>query len=187
MFEWNIMHHPRLDEACVDIDGVLCLDPSEDENDDGVNYIAFITNARPLIIPSSKIKHIVTSRLEKYRPQTEEWLRRNGVQYQHLHMLDLPTAEERRRLKMHHKFKADVYSGDREARLFIESEAEQAREIMLATNKPVYCTADNVLYAPGENLPKFIYTARSSSLSLLQRGRRKLKRLSNIFSLNRNP
>ncbi len=187
MFEWNIMHHPRLDEACVDIDGVLCVDPDEEENDDGQKYLNFIRNARPLVIPSTKIKHIVTSRLEKYREPTQEWLDRNGVQYQNLHMLDLPTAEERRRLKMHHKFKAAIYSSDREASLFIESETEQAKEIMLATNKVVFCTADSTLYAPGTTLPPAILKAKITSFDLLKRAERKLRRhLGGIFSLKRS-
>lgn len=47
-------------------------------------------------LPSHPIKALVTSRLEKYRPETEEWLRRHGVVYEQLIMLDLPSAAERR-------------------------------------------------------------------------------------------
>ena len=150
VFEWNIMHHPFLKDACLDIDGVLCVDPTQDENDDGPNYLGFLGNTRPLFIPSVKVAHLVTSRLEKYRPQTEEWLKRHGVQYGQLHMLDLPSAEERRRLKIHHKFKAEVYAAQPLARLFIESEKAQAVEIMALSNKPVYCIETNRMYRPGE-------------------------------------
>ncbi|MFW8584407.1 phosphoribosyltransferase [Rhizobium beringeri] len=38
LFQWNFMHHGLLSKACVDIDGVLCLDPTEAENDDGPTY-----------------------------------------------------------------------------------------------------------------------------------------------------
>ena len=41
MFEWNYMHHPLLKNTCVDIDGVLCRNPTEEENDDGEKYIYF--------------------------------------------------------------------------------------------------------------------------------------------------
>lgn len=149
MFEWNIMHHPFMAQACLDIDGVLCVDPTQEENDDGPNYLQFLSSTRPLFIPSIKVAHLVTSRLEKYRAQTEEWLQRHGVQYEQLHMLDLPSAEERRRLNMHHKFKAEVYAREPRARLFIESEASQALEIMKATRKPVYCIETNEMYQPG--------------------------------------
>ncbi|MDX5515714.1 phosphoribosyltransferase family protein [Stenotrophomonas sp. RG-453] len=183
MFEWNIMHHPRLSEACLDIDGVLCVDPGEDENDDGRNYLHFVQNARPLIIPTTQVKHLVTSRLEKYRKPTEEWLSRNGVRYRTLHMLDLPTAEERRRLNMHHKFKASIYGSDPEATLFIESEPEQAKEIMLATGKPVYCTGDNLLYTPQMSIRSTTAKVRHFSSSLIRRSQRKIKNyLSRAFN-----
>ncbi len=150
VFEWNIMHHPFMGQACLDIDGVLCLDPTAEQNDDGPNYRDFLNTTRPLFIPSLKVAHLVTSRLEKYRPETEAWLQRNGVQYGTLHMLDLPSAEERRRLKIHHKFKAEVYSRYPQTRLFVESEERQAIEIMQLSGKPVYCIETNEMYVPGQ-------------------------------------
>ena len=150
VFEWNIMHHPFLGQACLDIDGVLCLDPTAEENDDGEGYLDFLCNTRPLFIPSVKVAHLVTSRLEKYRPETERWLQEHSVQYGQLHMLDLPSAEERRRLNIHHKFKAQVFGQDPLARLFIESEAHQALEICRLTGKPVYCIETNEMYTAGQ-------------------------------------
>ena len=41
MFEWNLLHHPQLKNASVDIDGVLCVDPLVSENDDGRKYKDF--------------------------------------------------------------------------------------------------------------------------------------------------
>ena len=64
-FEWNFMHYPEfLKRACVDIDGVLCMDPSPEENDDGEKYREFIRNARVKFVPTAEIGWIVTSRLE---------------------------------------------------------------------------------------------------------------------------
>ncbi len=170
MFEWNIMHHPRLADACLDIDGVLCVDPTEEQNDDGVKYLAFLASASPLVIPTVRVKHLVTSRLEKYRGPTEAWLAKHGVQYGTLHMVDLPTAEERRRLNIHHKFKAGVYAADAEATLFVESEKRQALEIMRASNKPVFCTEDQRMYLPGMSMA----AAYVSSLEKVARLRRKV-------------
>jgi uncharacterized HAD superfamily protein len=51
-------------------------------------------NAPPLFIPGSKIGTIVTSRLEKYRIQTET-LEANNIKYNDLVMLDLPNMETR--------------------------------------------------------------------------------------------
>lgn len=147
VFEWNIFHRGLVKNACFDIDGVLCVDPTEHENDDGERYIDFILNAKPLFIPSSKVNALVTSRLEKYRPQTEQWLKAHNVQYDKLIMLDLPSKEERQKQGVHASHKSNYYieSG---LDLFVESEPAQALAIMKASGKPVYCTGNNQMYAP---------------------------------------
>ncbi|HEL3174017.1 TPA: hypothetical protein UME34_000589 [Stenotrophomonas maltophilia] len=171
-FEWNIMHHPRLSEACLDIDGVLCVDPTHEQNDDGPKYLEFIENADPLILPTVEVKHLVTSRLEKYRPATEKWLERHGVKYGSLQMLNVATAEERRRLNLHSKFKASVYAGDISATLFVESELQQAVEIANSAKKPVFCTGDNRMYLPGASLGRAM-VATEQLLSKIKRRIRK--------------
>lgn len=147
MFQWNWMHHTYLEHACVDIDGVLCLDPTSDENDDGEGYEAFLESARPLFRPTRPIGHLVTSRLEKYRPLTEAWLKKNEIAYGHLSMLDLPSAEERRRQGAHAGFKAGVYRRSSSV-LFIESEPDQARAIAQLSGKPVLCVETQDVVEP---------------------------------------
>lgn len=149
IFEWNFIHHVYLQNACVDIDGVLCLDPCAAENDDGPAYLDFLLGASPLYRPTQRIGCLVTSRLEKYRPQTEAWLERHGVQYDKLVMLDLPSAEERRRLGVHGKFKGEVYR-DSKAMLFIESEQAQAMEIARISGKPVLSIEGQQIVGPGD-------------------------------------
>ena len=60
IFAWNLMHTPLLTSACVDIDGVLCVDPTEEENDDGPRYRKFLEKALPLLRPSYEIGTLVT-------------------------------------------------------------------------------------------------------------------------------
>lgn len=147
IFEWNLVHHPiHMARACLDIDGVLCLDPTKDENDDGSRYEAFLSAARPHLIPTVPVGTLVTSRLEKYRSQTEDWLGRNGVEFGELRMLDLPNAEERRRQQIHGSFKAEVYAGKRDAILFVESDEYQAQKISQLSGKAVICTNTMRLY-----------------------------------------
>ncbi len=142
-FEWNVMHHDYTKSFCVDLDGVLCADPTVDENDDGDAYSTFIRTARPKIIPSRGVGAVVTARLERYRTGTEDWLARCGVQYERLIMLDLPTGAERRRLGAHAKYKADVYN-ELGGRLFVESDLGQAKEIFNLTGRPVYSLEGSV-------------------------------------------
>jgi uncharacterized HAD superfamily protein/hypoxanthine phosphoribosyltransferase len=138
-FQWNIFNHSTLDKACFDIDGVLCVDPTPEQNDDGPKYREFLLNATPLYIPKAKIGALVTSRLEKYREETEIWLKNNGVKYDKLVMLDLPNAKARQRANNHGGHKAKEYK-DTYYNLFFESELHQAIEINRITQKPVFCT-----------------------------------------------
>jgi orotate phosphoribosyltransferase len=137
-FAWNILHHPPLlERSCVDIDGVLCLDPSAEENDDGTRYRAFLRAAQPLFLPSAPVRYIVTSRLERYRDETRQWLADNGVQYSELVMLDLPDAVTRRTLRAHATHKADFYARS-DTDLFVESDYGQAMQIAMRAGRQVF-------------------------------------------------
>lgn len=138
-FQWNILNHTILEKACVDIDGVLCKDPTSEQNDDGEKYIDFLLHAQPLFIPGAKIGTLVTSRLEKYRKETETWLAENHVKYNKLVMLDLPNKEARMKANCHAAHKAKEYKENKYV-LFIESSLRQAMEINQITHKPVLCT-----------------------------------------------
>lgn len=161
-FQWNILNHTTLEKACFDIDGVLCLDPLPEQNDDGEKYIDFILNAPPLFIPGSKIGTIVTSRLEKYRKETVLWLAANNIRYNELVMLDLPNMEARQKANNHGGHKAKAYMSKPYV-LFVESEYNQALEINRLSKKPVLCTenfemifeSESVLYnlKSGKHLP----------------------------------
>lgn len=138
-FQWNILNHTVLEKSCFDIDGVLCVDPTSEQNDDGPKYRDFILNAEPLYIPKAKIGVLVTSRLEKYRPETEEWMRKNNVKYDKLVMLDLPDMKARQKANNHGAHKANTYKNSAYS-LFFESSLSQALEINRITGKPVFCT-----------------------------------------------
>ena len=61
---WNIL---------FDLDGIFCVDPTREENDDGPRYLDFLKSAKTLHLPSRRVGHIVSARLEKNRAQTKEW------------------------------------------------------------------------------------------------------------------
>lgn len=144
VFQWNYKNHFINTKSCIDIDGVLCVDPTDDQNDDGEKYREFLLKAKPLFIPSYFIPCLVTSRLEKYRIETETWLVKHKVNYGELIMLNLSSAKERRALGVHAKFKAEIFA-NRDEEFFIESSWEQAKEIFKITNKSVFCTQNDVL------------------------------------------
>jgi len=156
-FQWNILNHTTLEKACFDIDGVLCEDPLPEQNDDGEKYIDFILNAPPLFIPGSKIGTIVTSRLEKYRKETETWLKNNNIKYNDLVMLDLPNMAARQKANNHGDHKAKAYMAKPYV-LFVESELHQAIEINRISKKPVLCTANFEMIFESES---FMYNLKS--------------------------
>lgn len=146
-FEWNVFHRWRMDGFCVDIDGVLCRDPTEQENDDGEMYQQFIRNVEPWVVLSKTVGWLVTCRLEKYRRLTEEWLAKHGIKYNHLVMMNLPDKETRLRSASHARYKAEVYNKSN-ASLFIESSIRQSREIERLSGKPVYCVESREMINP---------------------------------------
>lgn len=147
-FEWNILASSAVKNYCFDLDGVLCLDPTNQQNDDGERYRDFILNAAPLYLPGYKIGAIVTSRLEKFRPETEQWLKAQGIEYGALHMLNLQSKEDRMRLKAAPSFKAEIFKKSN-ADLFIESEHNQAVKIAELSGKFVYALDTVTMHGPG--------------------------------------
>jgi uncharacterized HAD superfamily protein len=52
-----------------DMDGIICKDPPDDKNTE--EYEKYISEAIPMIIPTTPIGAICTYRLEKYRDITK--------------------------------------------------------------------------------------------------------------------
>lgn len=149
LFEWNVFHHKTLENAALDIDGVLCQDPPVD--DDGPQYLAYIRNAIPRFIPSTPVKMLVTCRLEKYRAATEAWLAEQGIRYEKLVMLNLPDKATRMKWGRHGFYKGEVYEKS-DCNLFIESSLREALQIVEATRKPVFCTETMSMLQQGKSM-----------------------------------
>lgn len=183
VFEWNLFHHIVLKSACVEIDGILCRDPSEEENEAGHKYRNFISNVAPAIVPTQKIGWLVTCRLEKYRELTEEWLRRNNIPYDNLVMMDYSTGEERKKAGNHGKYKANIYNKVK-ADLFIERSRRQANEISKISGKPVICYQGNseIIYPDKLSVLKkqtrnYSWQFLNSPIDFTKRGFYKLNRI----------
>ena len=147
LYEWNIFHHiPGFMSVCLyDIDGVLCLDPPDERG--GQPYLDYLPNAVPLFTPTVKVGELVTYRLEKYRDLTEWWLRNQGVTYGALTMFPAKSYDERAEMGISPAaFKADIYRLRPWAKLFVESDDRQAREIHAITRRPVYSVETNKMY-----------------------------------------
>lgn len=147
LYEWNIFHHYNfiMERSEFDMDGVLCLDPPDDHNEE--EYEKYIKDATPLFIPTSKIQRIVSYRINKYRDITEEWLLKNNVNVNELILFDADNREKRNTSGISPElFKAVVYKNHPNDILFFESDDYQARFIHNNTGKAVYCVGTNKMY-----------------------------------------
>jgi uncharacterized HAD superfamily protein/hypoxanthine phosphoribosyltransferase len=136
-FEWNLLHHPDTSTFVLDIDGVLCHDPTVSDNDDD-KYREALAHARPLHLPSRHIYGLCTNRLERWRDVTEDWLARHNVFYGELQMSPYLTAAERRQDSAYGTRKGAYYAASA-ATLFVESCPKQAALIAKVSGKPVIC------------------------------------------------
>lgn len=146
LYEWDILHHwPKKTTVSMwDVDGLLCKNPPDDRDTEA--YEAYLPNAIPIIIPTTRVGAFVTYRLEKYRGVTEEWMKKQGIEYGELHMFNAPDRDTRNGTMSPAKFKARIYSEASWAQLFIESDAYQAERIFKRSGKPVFCYENGKLY-----------------------------------------
>lgn len=152
-FAWNLWKHSRLVRWGFDMDGVFCRDPSKAENDDGDHYRDFCLSVEPLFLPKRPIGHIITSRIERWRPETEAWLAHHGIEYLQLHMMQQPSKQARlayckTREGGRGAWKADICQ-EVGVGLYVESCRKQATTIARLADIPVWCTEQMQLVDPG--------------------------------------
>lgn len=146
LYEYNLMnHYPHVMQKIMwDLDGVFCVNPTQDSDEE--KYVEYIKNATPLFTPKVQLNSIVTYRCVKYRPETIEWLEKNGIKYNQLVMVNAQNWFERHQIcPSSAHYKAMIYKNS-PAQLFIESEDNQAQEIQRISQKPVLCIETNKLY-----------------------------------------
>ncbi|MEX1137664.1 MAG: phosphoribosyltransferase family protein [Balneolales bacterium] len=182
-FEWNIMHNHKLEHFCVDMDGVLCKDPTKDEMDDGPAYLSFLKNTQPLSLPSLKVGYLITSRPEEYRKETEAWLSKHNITYTKLYMPDLAGLKTHQKRNAQITFKTQVFKKYTGSRLFIESEQKQAMEIANITGKPVLCFSNQKLYTPELSAAMIKEKARSYHTWTINKAERIIGRLLKLSGL----
>lgn len=145
IYPWFMWKSERIEHCAVDMDGVLCRDCTKEEDDDGEKYMNFLRTADLKFHTSFKIGAIVTSRLEKYRLETEAWLGRNGFQYERLIMGPWKSNEERRG-------KQAAWKGEQfrqlDKMLYVESSLKESPEIAFVSGKPVWCIETQRRYEP---------------------------------------
>lgn len=155
ILEWNVFNSILSPASAMDFDGILCHDCPPGSDDDGPKYREFIRNAQPLYTPRRcPVPLIVTARIEKYRADTEDWLRRHGIAWHRLVMHPASTLAERRRDNIaaykagHYVAWASKHRATPGPHIFFESEDHQAREIALRSGLLAICPHTAGVYGP---------------------------------------
>ncbi|MBA7492406.1 hypothetical protein ES702_02956 [subsurface metagenome] len=140
LFSWGFMNCDLLKIACIDMDGVLCVNPTNNQNDDGPRYKDFLINTTQIYRPLRRPIHsIVSSRMEKHRSLTEAWLKKHNIAYTHLILTNYMSASDRQKDNRYAELKAEYYKSVN-CGWFVESDPLQAKRIGELTGKPVICS-----------------------------------------------
>jgi uncharacterized HAD superfamily protein len=146
--EWNFPNAWVYANMAYDFDGIFCEDCPSEADDDGRRYEEFLRSAAPKYLPRNyPVKLIVTARLEKWRSQTEEWLRRHGIAWKELAMGPWPSLAARRAARDIDKFKAYCLAHST-CYAFVESDPHQAESIAKLAKKPVLCPEARRFFIP---------------------------------------
>jgi hypothetical protein len=140
-WEWNWFNNRSvlMQGVAVDMDGILCENPGLPDADDGQgleDYRQWLLAARPRWpIRAHPARLIVTGRLERFRCETEFWLKRHRVRYDRLAMCSATVASRRGDVAA---FKAAEFISSGAA-IFMESDRGQAERIHALSGRQVIC------------------------------------------------
>lgn len=141
-FEWNILHHPALEESCVALEGILLprLAGAEALTRESLQHV------RPIFKPTMKIGCLVAIQPEEARPVLTEWLAERGIAYDVLALISPENRDDDDILRD----KAALYRRSR-AWVYMESAADDAERLAQAARRPVYCSATRQMLYPGSS------------------------------------
>lgn len=152
LLEWNMFNSIMTPSMAFDFDGILCQDCPPEDDDDGVRYLRFLEETRPMFyVRKVSIPLIVTARLEKYRPQTLDWLARHGMRVDKLIMGPWSNNRDRARAGVA-AYKAQHFAAFRKQKhrikppIFVESDPRQAEQIAKLSGGIVACPAAGRCY-----------------------------------------
>ncbi|MCA9056858.1 MAG: phosphoribosyltransferase, partial [Planctomycetaceae bacterium] len=162
LLEWNLFNSVLSPSVALDFDGILCNDCMPEQDDDGERYLEFLRTSGVRYLPRKvPVPLIVTARLERYRSETEDWLRRHGVAWHRLVMHPAPTLSERNKddiaayKAMHFSEWAAVHRPTPGPTLFVESNDYQARRIAELSRRMVVCPGTASVYWFGDHESEF--------------------------------
>jgi orotate phosphoribosyltransferase len=139
-FSWNLLNVMQVGEYCVDIDGVLCVNPPAGNPD--AARLEHIKTAKPLFPVSYRIHSVVSNRRRQWEEETRTWLAENNIRYKHLHTFTAQHAK-RGNLFEARAWQKATYFMKSNCLAFIESSPKLAARIAAISKKPVICVEND--------------------------------------------
>ncbi|WP_244982545.1 phosphoribosyltransferase [Croceicoccus marinus] len=146
LFEWNFSHHSYLSRSCVIMDAVIC-ETIERTDQNEADYRHRLLNAAPVYQFTAPIGCLITRRAERYRPETEAWLRGAGIQYDRLVMHDGAHSLGVGENDAFVGFTAEIYKSSKSI-LLIESNFGRSKRIAFLSGKPVLSVDEHKIVQP---------------------------------------
>jgi len=142
--EWHFFNSNFPQSTIFDLDGIFCPDVPIEKAENEILYKEYITTVESIAHRIPRLHppclSIATARLEKYRGITEDWLKRNNIKYNSLHMYQ-GTKDDRDSnfYRNVSEYKTSIFL-ESDAKIFVESDDRLAKRIAKKSNgKKVIC------------------------------------------------
>jgi hypothetical protein len=143
--EWNLLDTKLgWTKLASDLDGVICENCPPGVDSDEELYTAWIKNAKPYLIPTFEVDMIVSSRLEKYRSDTQKWLAKHGVRYKELFLWGIQSKQERKGKHAQHKIEIFLR---KKPDMIWESSLDESVQIWEDIRIPTLCIDEMILFS----------------------------------------
>lgn len=139
LFEWNWNNHGILKRSAVAMEGLLCHPPGCGLSTP--EYVKYVSDARPFILPKKDIGLIVSGRHDRFRKETISWLKRYGIKFGRLVM---PATEVGEPLNVG-VFKHLQFTKFDKLAMFVEPDLDTGALIHAKTGRPVLVPSHGML------------------------------------------
>lgn len=141
MFEWNYLHHWGLQYACMDLEGII--------EEKGI----------PKILPTQKVKYIISVKKEEERQQIETWLCSNGIEFERV----ILRTENMEFSPV--QWKAEFYKKHSDSVIYISAKYEEAEFICKEAGKQVFCQETRELLTPESLIARAKIKAKDTKIT----------------------
>lgn len=144
LLEWNLFNSAMSTSLAMEMEGVLCENRPDDSD-----YEAWLPNAK-IAYPARRfpVRMVLTSRHERYRQQTADWLTRHGIDVQELIMA--PDGVDIAEWKAEHVARFAKFDLPRKPPIYIESDPHLAAQIAQRSGQLICCPAAGRVFGRGD-------------------------------------